>query len=787
MLFRKMVRDIWLNRGTYIASATIIALGLIIFNVFSIGYDNFRISQDAYYEEYRFGDGFAEVEGISSSDLNKLSRIPGIRKIEGQLVKDVKLSGTKEDKNVYIRLISYDPQVIAPLNDFRVLRGVKPNGNNQIVMGNKFFSENALELEDTLKVICGGKLSTLTIKGVGQSPEYIYALRTDQDLYPDAKTFGIAFVPIETLERLNSSRGQVNQISFQMDGSVEYKFIEAQLKSALKEYGLKTIYARKDQKSNLVLNQELNGMQTMAKILPILFLTVAAMIMYIMLKRLIETQRQQIGVLKAFGYKDRQILMHYISYAVMIACVGGIIGSLIGNVLVIPFTEMYQKMFNMPLQKASFSLLYFVKGMAIVTVFSVFAGIQGAKATLKLEPSEAMRASVPKFGKAETLLKFDFIIKKVNLIGRLALRSIVRSKGRSIFIILGMTFTIALLGMAWSFKDMLNAMIVDQFDKVQIYDMKIAFTKPVDEALALREISKYHDIKQIESLAEVPVKLKHMGLSKEVILIGLDENSQLYQLYDDYGNPVYCKENGLILSERLSEILDVKVGETLYLNSLYMKDVSEDKPVKVVAIIPQYLGLNAYMNLKVIPTILDQAPFSTSILLNGKESVLKAIKEDYRNSEMVFGMDEKKDILDRYDEMMQMFMSMMGMLCLFGVITGFAVIYASTIISISERKRELASMLVIGMNYKEVLSVVKTEQWILSVMSIILGIPLMKIMVVGMAVEMNNDVYTMPTTLSFETIIVALILTGLSIFIAQLTIKKKIDEINLIEALSMKE
>ncbi len=791
MLLRKMVRDIWLNRGTYIASAIIIVLGLIIFNVFSIGYDNFRISEVAYYDAYHFGDGFAEIEGMAISDMNRLSRIPGISKIDGRLVKDVKLADSNvamsTDKNVYLRLISYDSEVKKPLNDFKLLSGVKPTDGNQMVIGNKFLIENGLEIGDTIDVLCSGKQTTLTIKGTGQSPEYIYALRTDQDLYPDAKTFGIAFVPTDTLERLTGSAGQINQISFQMDEGASYKLIESHLKSALKAYGIKKIYPRKDQKSNLVFNQELNGMKTMAKVLPVLFLAVAAMIMYIMLKRMIETQRQQIGVLKAFGYRDMHILRHYISYAMLIACVGGILGSILGNILVIPFTDMYQKMFNLPLQAASFSLGYFVKGMAIVLVFSMVAGIQGAKGTLKLEPSEAMRTASPKLGKADAMLKFDFIVKRLNLISRLALRSIVRNKGRSIFIVLGMTFTIGLLGMAWSFKGMLNAMITDQFDKVQTYDMKIAFTKPVAEQSALREISQYSGTQTVESLMEVPVKLKHLGLSKEIVLFGLGEDSKLYHLYDDRGSPVYASGHGMILSKRLSEILDVKVGDTLYVDSLFMKDTDEDKPVIVDAIVPQYLGLNAYMNKAALPSMLNQSSFATSILLKGDETVMKRIKEDYKNSDIVFGMDEKTDLLERYGEMMQMFMSMMGMLCLFGVITGFAVIYASSIITISERKRELASMLVIGMNYKEVLSVVATEQWMLSILSIVLGIPLMKGLIVGMAFEMNNDVYTMPTALGLEMITVSLLLTGVSVFIAQRAIKRKIDGINLVEALSMKE
>lgn len=785
MLLRKMLRDLWLNRGSYIACAVIIALGMLIFNMFSVGYDNFCSSKTAYYEAYNFADGFVELESMPISEAEELSQIKGIKAIEGRYVKDVKMIPKAEERSAYLRLISYEPNQL--LNQFKVLEGQTPLAGYRIVLDNKFYEANGLQIGDSIEVLCSGKKKTLEVAGTGQSPEYIYALRTDQDIYPDDLTFGIAFIPAETMDKLMGSSGQINQLSFLMDHNSSFKDLKYTLKTKLESYGLKKIYPRKDQKSHLVLEQEMDGLKSMSKVMPALFLLVAAIIMCIILKRMTEMQRQQIGVMKAFGYTDRTILLHYISYALLIGGFGGILGGILGSVMVIPFTAMYQQMFNMPLNKAVFSLEYFIKGMALVLCFSLIAGFQGAKGIRKLEPSEAMRPPSPPQMGSIGLEQLKIFWDKLHMNSRMSIRSIFRNKGRSLFILLGMVFTIALLGMPWSMKDAMDSMIYDQFDKVQTYDMKITMTTPVACRKALQEVAHYSGVRTVEGLMEVPFKLVNHGISKEVVAYGIQKQSKLYHLYDKKKQEQSLSGNGIVLSERLALLLNVKMGDNIFVESSYMRDTTEKKEVTVEKIVPQYLGLNAYMNRKALIQLLGQSPFVTSILLNGSSASMEALKEDYKDSEIVFGMDKQQDLMDKYGEMMQMFMSMMVTLCMFGIVTGFAVIYASSIITISERRKELASMLVIGMSYRQVLSVVIIEQWILSGFAVLLGVPLMKLMVMGMALEMNNDIYSMPSDISFLAVLTSVGMTAVSILIAQRAIKRKIDDINLVEALSIKE
>ena len=212
----------------------------------------------------------------------------------------------------------------------------------KIWIDNKFFEANNLNLNDEIEIIVSGKKRKLTVVGVASSPEFIYSLRTAADLYPTPETFGIAFVPLKSMEKLFSDERTFNELVFTMEPGTDFDKVKAELEVKINPYGLKSLIPREEQISHLLLSEELKGLVTMSKILPIMFLSIAAMILYITLKRLIEQQRGQIGILKADGYTSQEILFHYMSYALLIGLVGGIVGVLSGAVLSYPLTSIFQ-------------------------------------------------------------------------------------------------------------------------------------------------------------------------------------------------------------------------------------------------------------------------------------------------------------------------------------------------------------------------------------------------------------------------------------------------------------
>jgi len=788
MLWKKVFRDLKGNKGAYAACVAVIVIGLMIFTSYSIVMDNLTLSQKTFYSTQNFADGFAQVRAMPYREAEKLKEIEGVQDLQGRLVKDVRVLFPGSEENVYLRLVSVDPDHENPINGVMLIQGIPLEGGEMnLWVDNKFFEANGLELNQEIQIIAEGKKRSLRIAGVGRSPEFIYALRTSSDIYPDPKKFGIAFIPYDTMQALFSENQVINSIVFTLEPGASYTKVEQQLEPKLKPYGLLRIYPRKDQTSHLLLTQELKGLKAMARTMPAIFLTIAGLILYIVLRRMIEHQRGQIGILKAFGYTDGEIMFHYMSYALIIGAAGGVIGGLTGIALSFPFTSMYQMFFNMPGLKSKFSMTYFLISIFLSLAFAAFAGYQGCKGILTLQPAEAMRPPAPPSGKKTWLEKIDFFWNMLTVQGRMAVRNLSRNRRRSLFMFVGIMFAFSLGVLTWATKDLSEQMLFDQYEKIETYNVKVALTEPMEQKEVIRELGRFPGVQVAETMAEIPVTLKNKWHEKSVVLLGLPQNSKLYNILDKNNNRVEPPERGVLVSERLAELLDADTGTQLTVESPWMKDPGSEKQVEVVGVIPQYLGLNAYMEIGAVQNLLDQGEIATSVMLLMEEDKIPLLQEEYRNSAAVNGVTNRAEMFNQMKELMASFSWGVFVLALFAIATGFAVVYNISIIALSERSRELATMMVLGMTPAEVLSVITFEQWFLGAFAMIAGIPLAKIMLVGLAQAINNDVYTMPTNMSAMSILMAFVITAASIWIAQRMAAKKIRDLSLVEVLKAQE
>lgn len=591
----------------------------------------------------------------------------------------------------------------------------------------------------------------------------------------------------EALQKVLGQSHIYNSIVLELEGSTSFDDVKTMLEEKCKPYGLLKMYKQSDQKSTLLLNQELEGMKAMSSAMPMIFVGVAAMILYIQLRRLIEKQRGQIGVLKAFGLSDKKLLWHYIGYAVLIGGTGAIAGVISGQIMVIPFTAMYQSMFNMPLHPIAFSMPVAAQGIAIALFFSIFAGWRGSRSVLAMEPAEAMRPATPRVTGKIALERISYLWNRWSMHTRMAIRNVFRNKTRSAFVCLGIVFTFALLGMPWSMKNAMDKMIFDQFKLVQTYDMHVAMSEPVPVENAIREMKRVPGVEQVEPLLEIPANMMHKGMEKRVVILGLPEESALYHVRDASGNEVNVTGEGMILSQRLSELLGVDVGDYVKVDSPLKRRKQDSSFVQVLAVIPQYLGMNAYMTGDSAAAMIDQPKVATALMVTANRQGIEAIRSAYEDSRVVLSMEVQEEQIEKYHSLLEMFMAMIFIFAVFGVLTGFAVIFSSSMIALSERERELASLLVTGMSYKDVYRVVTLEQWILTGVGMIFGLPVMKGFILGMTMEMNNDVYAMPQDISALALVTAVAMTALSIWLAQQRVRKKIDQIDMVSALGIRE
>ncbi len=788
MFWKKMIRDLKDNKGAYISCIIVMVIGLMIFISFSVVLDNVKLSKESFYKNQNFAGGFARVEAIPFTEVKKMENIKGLAQIQGRIVKDVNVLFPDRTENVFLRLIFIDPDNEKLINDMLLSQGSPLNNREMnIWIDSKFFDANNLTLNEEIEVIAGGRVRNLNISGVGQSPEFIYALRTSADLYPSPETFGIAFIPVGIIQTLFPGENAYNDLVFTLEPGTDYDEVKDILEHELKPYGLRSLISSDDQTSNFLLTEEIRGLESMSKGVPILYLSIASMILYIVVKRMIEQQRGQIGILKAFGYTHREIILHYLSYALAIGLTGGIVGVLLGAAVSYPFTSLYQVFFNMPLLSGQFSAVQLMSGILLSLLFSLFAGYQGCKKVLTLEPAEAMRPSAPAAGGATWLEKISLFWNMLTVQGKMAVRNLTRNKGRSVFIFLGIMFCFSITAFTGSMNDVIQMMIFDQYERVELYDVRVTLTAPLNQHQAARELSGFPGVKSVEALAEIPVTLKNKWHKKDVVLMGIPAGSRLYNILDKDYKRVEPPQNGLLLSERLAELLDADIGTTINIENLMLSDSEQNKQLEVVGVIPQYVGINAYTEINTLHNVLKQGELATSLMLSVEKESIFPLQEKYSRSDFVSAVEEKEQRVGKLEEMMETYGSMVYIYGLLGVIIGFAIIYSSSTITISERGRELASMMVLGMTPSEVLSVVTFEQWFISVPAMIVGIPIAKLMITGISQSFSSDVYMMPALITMSSFIMAFIVTCISIWIAQQFAARKIRSMSLVEVLKAAE
>lgn len=402
-----------------------------------------------------------------------------------------------------------------------------------------------------------------------------------------------------------------------------------------------------------------------------------------------------------------------------------------------------------------------------------------------MEPAKAMRPPAPPIGKQILLEKIKPVWNMFTIQGMMAVRNVFRNKGRSAFIFAGIMACFAISSFTWSMNDLYQKMLFDQYEVVEVYDLKVTFTQPVHAQRVDRELESFPGVTTVEAMAEVPVTLQNKWHKQDTVLLGLPADSRLYNIVDKNNHKMLPPETGLMLSERLASLLDAGIGTVLTVESPLLKE--ENKQLEVVGIVPQYVGMNAYMELGAVQEFPGQGRVATAMMISIDEPHISAFQEKYIQSDLLAGLDLNSKRLAKLKEMMDTYSTMIYLYMVIGVVIGFAIIYSSSVITVAERSRELASMMVLGMTSKEVLSVITFEQWFIGIPAMIAGIPLANVMLSATSKAVSTDVFTIPVIIYFSSYLLGCLVTCLSIWIAQRGAARKIEGLSMVEALKSVE
>ena len=780
MLLRKAARAIWSNKRSYLACMFLIGIGVMIYLAMNVASDGLGLAVRKFYEDYRLADVFAKVDAMPASAADVLSRLEGIDAVEARYVHEVRVEVEGSDEIITLRLISVPDEAF--FNQL-LITGSPLADAGDLLVNSSFFTAHGMAVGDSVTVLTGGRRYAFNICGTAMSPEYAYITRGGTDMLPDPSGFGVGYITADSMGRLTNSLGVANDVIFGLKRGYTFDDVRIILEDALAPYGLKELVARKDQPSVAFLDLEVKGLHSVASALPLVFVLMAAAVLYLMMKRVIEQDRTQIGTLKALGYSRLQILFHYISYGGITGLLGGLFGFAAGYAMSGVYLKMFLTIFLLPEITNTIEAKYMINSFILAVGGGMAGAFFGSYKTLRLMPAEAMRPENPKPVKHDIVGKLRFLVYILNSRGSMALRGITRNWMRSAFIVVGVTFSFGLLTLSGSMNSIIDKMIIAQFTDIQIYNVKVSLLRPSPYAQAVEEAYAIDSVTFAEGQLELPALLRHKHLSEGVMLTGVIQNSSLYRIMDTNKKVSYQPPaDGLILTDSIAKKLKVTAGDVVILSSPLL---IEDVPVPVARVIEQNLGSGGYMELNALAALYGMPPTASSVLLNTDD--LAYLKDYLKSGKNAATIEDKESMLVNYKNMMSMYSSVYVIMQIMCAAVAFAIIYNTATISLSERKREYATLRVLGMTVNEVCEIMNFEYWLLSAIGMSLGVPFTQLLNQGINSMMDTGMMSMPSTLPANAYVVGVVGCIAAVMLSNRSAKGNIRKFDMVEVLKERE
>ncbi|MHC4600392.1 MAG: ABC transporter permease [Planctomycetota bacterium] len=780
-LNRKLLRDLWGAKGQVLAVAAVIMTGIASYAALNSAFRDLLLTRDAYMDRYRMADLFFHVERAPASVTSKLTAIPGVLEAEGRLVFDVTLDLPNRSDPAVGRVISIPDKPTRFICGVHLASGSypAPAGSNRVLLSQEFAEANGFRSGSTFEALINDKKHTLVVAGSGLSPEYIYVIRGIQDFVPNPQGFGILWTGRTFAEEAFGYENAVNDILVRIEKGADPKTLLDRVDRVLDPYGVTYKYEKKYQLSYRTLDDELTGLKAMSKTVPTIFVLVASVILFILVGRLVKRQREQIGVMKAFGYSNVQVLVHFAAFSLAIGLVGTVTGLLMGDTLARAMVAMYQDFFRFPLLQHRIYPDITVGGIAFGLLGPLIAGFLAARKTLGLAPAEALRPEAPAVYAKGTLLEaIRFLWNRLPFTWKIIFRNILRHKGRSLFVILGVSLSTAILMMALFFQDSLDYLLDFQYVYTNRQDAKILLNREKGPEV-LHEALRLPGVTKAEPLFEMPYEIRHGTIKKTILVVGLTEGSDLLHVLDTSLRRVEIPPHGIVLPEVTAQSLRAKVGDLLDLKPLYPG--FRDKTARVARVVPQYLGQTAYMDFRSACRLMDEAYAVNGVLLETDETREEALIAAVKDTPAVATVELKDRVLDHFKKMFidYMWIGMLFYLIFAGVI-GFSVIYTSAALSIGERARELATFKVLGLHHSEVSRVVFGEYLTLSVVGILVGFPLGLLFAWGIILAYQSELYTFPFVVYPATYLKVAVAIVLFLVLARLACERPLRKLDMV-------
>jgi putative ABC transport system permease protein len=784
-LDRKLWRDLAAAKGQAVAIALVVACGTASLVGSVSTYDTLRATQAGYYEANRFADLFARLERAPASLGRRIAEIPGVERVETRIVVDVTLSVPGLAEPAVGRLISIPAGEEPPLDVLHRRSGrlVERGRQDEVVANEAFADAHGLRPGDSITAILNGHRRRLTIVGVALSPEYVYQIRGGE-IFPDEKRFGVFWMDRAALEAAFDLEGAFNDVVLRLAPGAAEEEVIARLDALLAPCGGLGAHGRRHQISNRYVTDEFKQLRGMALIIPSMFMAAAAFLLRMVVSRLVATEREQIALLKAFGYPDRRIALHYLAFVWIIAGAGAVLGVGLGALDGMRMTSSYRRLFRFPALDYQLSAWVVAVAAGVAMVAPTLGALGAVRRASRLRLAEAMRPEAPPVYRA-TLAERLGLQRLFSPSARMVLRSIERRPIRALLSALGIAFSAAILVLGAFFEDSVRAMIDSHFHAADRSDVAIAFEEP-EPARARHEVERLPGVRLAEPYRAVAARLRFGHRSYLAAVTGYAPGARLRRPVDARHRPIPLPERGVVLTKRLAEILDVRPGDPLRVEVL--EGARPIREVRVAGLADELVGVGAYMDIRALHHLLREGGTISGAYLAVDRARLDELYARLKALPAVGSVVIREAALDSFERTLaDVLLFFTAMLVAFATVISIGMVYNAARIGLAERARELATLRVLGFTRREASALLLGELGVL----VLAGIPLGFAIGYGLAALaarfLSSELYRLPVVVEPATYVFAGAVVLLAAAASALVVRRRVDRLDLVAVLKARE
>jgi putative ABC transport system permease protein len=738
-------------------------------------------TREAYYQRYALADLLAPLRRAPDSLVRELRALRGSAGVESRISAHATLDVTGIAEPVSARIHSLP----VSLNRLVLRSGRLPRAGHgdEVVASELFVKAARLSLGDRLPALVHGKRIELRLVGTALSPEYVYAVAPGQ-IFPDNRRFAVLWMEREPLSAALDMRDGFNELLVHLAPGASKDEAIRRLDLATAQYGATGAFGRDLLVSDRFVSSEIDQLRTTVEILPPIFLGVAAFLLNILLARLVDTEREVIGLLKAFGYRNAAIVAHYAQLALLLSLGGVLAGWGLGAWMGRGIAGMYQDFYSFP-------FLTFVAGIDIYLIaagLALLAVLAGAAMAVwraqRLTPAEAMRPpSPPRYSRRGISDRIVRIMPDEP--SRMILRGLFRRPLRSLASVLGLAAACALYVASASSTDNVDRMIQLTFERGQRADLSLTFAEPRDTHV-MRELASLPGVQRIETWRGVPVELSHGQRRARETLLGLPRGAELMRLVTLDGDVIEPPRQGAIISSQLARKLGAGAGDTIDARVTEGQRLCFSVPVAQVIDVP--LGASVVLERGVLARYLREGEVASGAYVMAEPGQLDALYAALKQTPMVAGVSVASAALHGIRETIAQSMGIVTLFnTLFAILIVVGVSYTAARISLSERARDIASMRVLGYRKSEAGFVLLGEQALLALAALPLGLALGVALSRYIAARFSSDLFLIPSAVSTRTLGEGVVVVALAAAATAWLIRRSADRLDLVRALKTRE